>query len=539
MSFAEAEIRRGLDRGEFFPVFQPMVELRTGQLAGFEVLARWKPEGRETVLPGEFIPLAQRSGLIDRLTEAILSKAFACAATTDSPLMLSFNLSPTQLLDQTLPSRLEAAAHGGGFPLDRLTVEITESALADDLARAAAVAQALKALHCRLALDDFGTGYSSLTHLHALPFDELKVDQSFVFSMMQKRESREIVAAVIGLGQSLGLMTVAEGVETREQAEMLFWMGCDLAQGWYYGRPAAAEEIGAVLARGPRENLSAALSPQDGDALTSLHGMPAHRLSQLQAIYDGAPVGLAFLDRELRYRSLNRQLAQMNGLPVAAHLGRKVAEVIPHVFSRAEPFIRRALEGESITGIEITKPPGNDGRSQTLMLSYRPVLDAGGEVQGVSVAVMDVTERKRTEEALRESEDHFRHMMKLGPHVPWVLDAKGEVIEASPRWEEYTGQPLREAMGNGWMRMLHPEDRAHTRKAIRQTLELGLPVDVEYRVRKAGGGWTWMRSRGGPRFSESGEIMGVYGVVEEIERPEQVAEEQTIRDPEPAPAKKG
>jgi len=533
MSFAEAEIRRGLDSGEFFPVFQPMVELRTGQLAGFEVLARWKPEGRETVLPGDFIPLAQKSGLIDRLTEVILSRAFACAALTESRLMLSFNLSPTQLLDRELPRRLEAAARAGRFPLDRLTVEITESALADDLARAAAVAQSLKALHCRLALDDFGTGYSSLTHLHALPFDELKVDQSFVHSMTQKRESREIVAAVIGLGQSLRLMTVAEGVETLEQAEILFWMGCDLAQGWYYGQPVAAEEIDGVLARGPWESLSAALSPQDGNALASLQGLPANRVSQLQAIYDGAPVGLAFIDRELRYRSLNRQLVQMNGLPAAAHLGRKVAEVIPHIFPRVEPFIRRALQGESISGIEITKPPGPDGRSQTLMVSYRPVLDAGGEVQGVSVAVMDVTERKRTEEALRESEDHFRHMMRLGPHVPWVLDAKGEVIEASPRWEEYTGQPLKEAMGNGWMRMLHPADRAHTRKAIRQTLESGVAIDVEYRVRKAGGGWTRVRSRGGPRFSETGEILCVYGVAEEIDGPQEATES------EPAAAAEG
>ncbi len=538
MPFAEAEIRRGLDAGEFFPVFQPMVELRTGQLAGFEVLARWNREGHGTILPCEFIPRVQQSGLIDRLTEVILRGAFACARMTAKPLMLSFNLSPTQLLDQDLPGRLEAAARAGEFPLDRLTLEITESALADDLAQAAVVAQALKSLDCRLALDDFGTGYSSLTHLHALPFDELKVDQSFVQSMMQKRESREIVAAVIGLGQSLGLMTVAEGVETREQAEKLFWMGCDVAQGWHYGKPVPADEVDGVLARGPWESLSAALSPQEDAALASLHGLPAHRLAQLQAIYDGAPVGLTFLDRELRYRSLNRELARMNGLPVAAHLGRKVAEVMPQIFARAEPFLRRALGGESITGVEITKP-GRDGGNETLMASYLPVVDAGGEVQGVSVAVMDVTEHKRTKEALRESEDHFRHMMKLGPHVPWVLDAKGEVIEASPRWEEYTGQPLGEAMGNGWMRMLHPEDRARTRKAVGQTLELGIAIDVEYRVRKAGGGWTWMRSRGGPRFSESGEIIGVYGVVEEIERPQHGDGEQTTGDAEMVRRKEG
>jgi len=121
-----------------------------------------------------------------------------------------------------------AVAAEGCFPLHRLTIEITESALVDDLERAEAAARALKALQCKLSLDDFGTGYSSLKHLHALPFSELKVDRNFVNSMTEKRESRKIVAAVVGLGQSLGLTTVAEGVETQEQANMLLWLGCDL-----------------------------------------------------------------------------------------------------------------------------------------------------------------------------------------------------------------------------------------------------------------------------------------------------------------------
>jgi PAS domain S-box-containing protein len=518
MPFPVGEIRRGLDACEFFPVFQPQVELRTGQIAGFEVLARWQHPGGEIIAPDTFIPAVERAGLINDLTACILTQAFARAVVAQSSLRLSVNLSAMQLVNPRLPERLEATARAGGFPLDRLTLEITESALVDDLERARDAAQALKAMRCRLALDDFGTGYSSLTHLHALPFDELKVDRSFVNSMADRRKSREIVASVIGLGQSLGLTTVAEGVETPEQAEILFWIGCDLAQGWHYGKAVPADQLSAVIASSPLERPGVIASAHDRATLESLQALPAYRLAQLQAIYDGAPVGICFLDRHLRYVSLNQRLAELNGLPAAEHLGRTVAEVLPAIFPRVEPFIRRALSGEPVSGVEIRKPGAAPGsQDQTLMLSYRPVHGAGGDIVGVSVAVMDISQYKRTEEALRESEDHFRHMIRLSPHVPWVLDARGAVIEASPRWEAITGQPMQEAMGNGWMKFLHPDDVPRTSEAIRQTLASGLPIDIDYRVRQPDGQWKWMRSRGAPRFSSSGKIVRVYGVVEEVE----------------------
>jgi PAS domain S-box-containing protein len=533
MAFAEADILRGLDEDEFYPVFQPLVELRTGQLAGFEILARWQPPGSGIVMPDEFIPLMEQTGLMGRLCDTVFGEAITLPVLKDSPLMLSFNVSATQLIDPGLPSRLQAHAAAAGFALDRLTIEITESALVDDLPRATQVARDLKALHCRLALDDFGTGYSSLLHLNALPFDELKVDRSFVMSMAQERDSRKIVASVVGLGQSLGMVTAAEGIETRQQAEMLLWLGCDLGQGWFFGRPVPAAEVPRVIAQ-PCWSFPSPSSPSEDAASMLTHDpMPAHRVAQLQAVYDGAPVGLCFLDRNMRYVNLNRQLAQMNGVPVAAHLGRTVAEVIPQVFPIAEPFIRRALEGEPISGVEIVKPASpSDGRTQTLAASYHPVRDEAGDILGVSVAIMDVTQRKQTEERLRESEEHFRHWIRLTPHVPWVLDSKGEVIEASPNWTQYTGQPMDQAMGNGWMQMLHPDDLPHAQEAIRLSLESGLPIDVEYRVRRHGDEWRWMRARGAPRFDSAGRVVSVYGVVEEIESQKQATRELEICEAE-------
>lgn len=520
MPFPLAEIRRGLDAGEFFPVFQPIVELRSGQIEGFEVLARWQHPSGEVIAPDDFIPAVERAGMINDLTASILKQAFALGPIWQSPLKLSVNLSATQLLNPRLPERLEATALTGGFPLDRLTLEITESALVDDLEKAREAALALKARHCRLALDDFGTGYSSLTHLHALPFDELKVDRSFVSSMADQRASREIVASVIGLGQSLGLATVAEGVESPEQAEILFWMGCNLAQGWHYGRPVRADQLSAVIASSPFERAVALTASHDRTIRESLQALPAYRLAQLQAIYDGAPVGLCFLDRNLRYVSLNQRLAELNGLPAAEHLGRTVAEVLPALYPKVEPLIRRALAGEPVDGVEIKKPgAGPRGQDQTLLPFYRAVHGSAGDIVGVSVAIMDISQYKRTEEALRESEDHFRHMIRLSPHVPWVLNAQGAVIDASPRWEEITGQPMLEAMGHGWLKFVHPDDVTRTNEAIRRTLQQGLPIDVDYRVRQPSGEWKWMRSRGAPRFSPNGKIVSVYGVVEEVDAP--------------------
>ncbi|HEX4284238.1 MAG TPA: EAL domain-containing protein [Terracidiphilus sp.] len=505
-------LQRALDTGEFFPAFQPIVELRTGQLTGFELLARWRH-----ATPDEFIPWIEATGLSSRLTQTMLDQAFTSAPLTQCGLNLSFNLSPVQLQDPDIPDLIANCATRGGFPLNRITIEVTESALLKDLSRAHSIATELKQLGCRLALDDFGTGYSSLLHLQSLPFDKLKVDRSFVSSMTDVRESRKIVAAVIGLGQSLGLSTVAEGIETAAQASMLQWLGCDLGQGWLYGKPAPADEIPRMLLAKAQTFASVMPLTADGASTIGLESLPAQRLAQIQAIYDGAPVGLCFLDRKMRYVSLNRRLAEMNGAPVRAHLGKTVEEVIPHVFPMVGPLIRRALQGESVLGVEVEKPAGNGLEPQTVLLNYQPARDEAGEILGVSVAVMDITGHKRTEAALLESISHFRHMIELGPHVPWVLNDKGEVVEASSRWEEFTGQPLEEAMGDGWMRMLHPEDLARTKSAIRQCLVGGEPIDVFYRVQQRGGEWIPMRSRGSARFSATGKILGVYGVVEVIQ----------------------
>jgi len=525
MIFDEIDLHRAFDEDEFYPYFQPLIELRTGQLAGFELLARWKHPWLGIILPDDFIPVVEKSGSINELTRQILEKAFKAGPMLPGSVMLAVNLSPLQLHDRALPAMIEAVAAKGGFSIDRLNIEITESALMIDLPRAQAVAHELKALHCKLALDDFGTGYSSLKHLQALPFDELKVDKSFVSSMTQSRESRKIVAAVVGLGRSLGLITVAEGVETQEQANMLLWLGCDFGQGFLYSRPVPVEDLPDLVSRKQQAYASCLSDPPDADPITSIEALPGQRFAQLQAIYDSVPVGLCLLDRNLRYVSLNRRLALMNGVPLAAHLGRPISEIVPDLYPQFEGFLHRALQGESILNFEVQRPNFETGYGyRTLMLSYQPVRDEAGEVMGVSIVVNDISDRKRVEQALRETEEHYRSMVESNPQMPWIMDTKGNAVEVSPRWEKQTGMTREQALGTGWMDALHPDDLGRVIQTVNEAIASGQSTDIQYRVRCQDGEWRWFRSRGSPRFDASGKIISWYGGLEDIHEQKQTEE---------------
>lgn len=514
--------------GHFVPFFQPLITMRTGQLAGFEVLARWRHPVEGLIAPSKFIPVAEQDGWIEELTCQILQKAFAAAAVLPDPLTLAINISPLQLRNSALPEQLRTLASEAGFPLTRVVVEITESALIDSPESATAIVAELKRMGCRLALDDFGTGYSSLSHLQSLPFDKLKVDQSFVRSMTDKRDHRKIVSAVIGLGQSLGLTTVAEGIETQEQAEMILWLGCDLGQGYFFGRPLPAEELSVCVSMQRQK-----LWVQPGSAWKKISAAsfdlsPAQRLAQLQAVYDGAPVGLAFLDQNLRYLNVNQRLADMNGAKIEDHLGNAVSETIPELSPYVEPFIRRALAGEIITDIEARLPHTGEIR----LVSYHPVTDEAGEVLGVSLAVTDITARKRAEEALAESEAHYRSMVELNPQVLWIMDPQGRNLDVSPRWDKTTGLLLSQSTDHDWLRSVHPEDVQPTVQAIAESRKHGAPIDVRYRVADGADNWRWKRSRGAPRFDAAGKIVCWYGSVENIESPhEPHTVEQTGQKP--------
>jgi len=526
MPFAEQEIYKAISNNEFVPYFQPIVELRTGALEGFEILARWHHPTRGLVMPLDFIPFVERYRLMNKLSTCLLTQAFLTAKTIPCTIGLSANISPSQLHDRALPVLLAHLAEDTSFDLRRLTAELTESALLDDLTLAGVVAAELKSLGMRLSLDDFGTGYSSLLHLQALPFDELKVDNSFVRSMVDSRDSRKITAAVVSLGQSLGLCTVGEGVEERSQAELLTWQGCDLGQGWLYGRAVPAEQLADIIAQGVLGG-----SPVDNTLTASsgiTRGLESHstdRLSQLRAIYDGAPVGLCFLDCDLRCVNLNQHLADMNDLPLEAHLGRKAADLIPEAYSAVAPYLRRALAGEAAHGVEASFVPRKAGNTpRTLLISYQPVRDETSEIIGISVSVVDITAFKQSEEALRENAEHYRITAELSPHMPWVSDATGKILSISSRWQALTGFASGQPDNKGWLHPVDSDDRELARRQWKTSIRTGQPLDIEFTIRDVHGVRRWMRSRAMPHRDADGLITRWYGSNECIDDQKQALE---------------
>lgn len=244
----ETGMRNGIPRGEFVPYFEQQVDLTTGRLNGFEMLARWDHPTQGIILPEHFIPIAEETGMIADLSISVMRQAMLEAKGWDPSLVISVNISPAQLKDPWLAQKIVKLLVETGFPASRLEIEITESSLFENLALAQSIVGSLKNQGIRLALDDFGTGYSSLAHLRALPFDRIKIDKSFVLSIIDNPESAAIVNAITRLGDSLGLSVTAEGIEDAAIEERLRQLGCHKGQGWHFGKPMSIGQTRALLA---------------------------------------------------------------------------------------------------------------------------------------------------------------------------------------------------------------------------------------------------------------------------------------------------
>lgn len=243
----EGDIRAAIPNDEFVPFFEQQIDLNTGELVGFEMLARWVSPVRGLISPDDFIPVAEETGMIGDLSMSIVRKAMLEAKHWDPKLSISVNISPVQLKDPWLAQKIVKILVETGFPASRLEVEITESSLFKNLSLAQSIVGSLKNQGIRIALDDFGTGYSSLAHLRALPFDRIKIDRSFVSSMLENAESAAIVNAIAGLGASLQVPITAEGIEDEKIVAKLRNLGCSKGQGWLFGQPLSIDQTRNLL----------------------------------------------------------------------------------------------------------------------------------------------------------------------------------------------------------------------------------------------------------------------------------------------------
>ena len=221
--------------------------MATSEVSGFEALVRWNHPTRGLVSPTEFIPLAEEIGLIMPLGEWVLKQACSECTTWKDNLKVAVNLSPVQFRNRTLVLSVVSALGASGLSASRLELEITETVLLHDTEIVLESLHQIRELGVRISMDDFGTGYSSLSYLRSFPFDKIKIDRSFVAELGKKNDCVAIIRAVTGLGGSLGMATTAEGVETKEQLEILRSEGCTEVQGYLFSPPRPASDIPALL----------------------------------------------------------------------------------------------------------------------------------------------------------------------------------------------------------------------------------------------------------------------------------------------------
>jgi diguanylate cyclase (GGDEF)-like protein len=243
----EEDIRAGVQAGEFVPFFQPLIDLQTRELVGFEALARWRSPTRGFVEAEAFIEVAEATGLIGPLTLTIMEAALREARAWPQHLKIAVNISPVQFRDASLAEQIMKVLAATGFPASRLEIEITEGSLLEDRDQFSTIIQSLKNVGISISLDDFGTGYASLAQLHTLPVDRIKIDKSFIATLVKSEQTAAIVSTIANLGHTLNVPITAEGVESEHIRNELKKFGCSEAQGWLFGRAVSADTVRTFL----------------------------------------------------------------------------------------------------------------------------------------------------------------------------------------------------------------------------------------------------------------------------------------------------
>src|SRR6185312_13286311 len=243
----ELDLRKAVAGGEFVVHYQPIVDVARGEVRGFEALVRWNHPQRGMISPGVFIPVAEEIGLIGTLGEWVLKQACRDATAWPDDITVAVNLSAVQFRNPSLPLTIVSALGAVNLPAERLELEITESVLLQDDRAVIDMLHQIRALGVRISMDDFGTGYSSLGYLRSFPFDKIKIDRSFISELGKKDDCLAIIRAVTQLGADIGMVTVAEGVETHEQLDILRVEGCNQVQGFLFSPPRPVSEVARLL----------------------------------------------------------------------------------------------------------------------------------------------------------------------------------------------------------------------------------------------------------------------------------------------------
>jgi diguanylate cyclase (GGDEF)-like protein/PAS domain S-box-containing protein len=438
----ERRLRTAVNAGRLTVRYQPVVALPSGQVSGFEALARWHDEELGWTAPDRFVPVAERTGLIVDLGRWVLRRACQEAAgwpatASGAAPTVAVNVSPVQLGQRAFVDDVVAALDASGLEPARLCLEITETAAITDLAATEARLDELRRLGVRLGLDDFGAGHSSLTLLRRLPVDLVKIDRSFVERVTTDTADAVLVRLVVEAAHSLGRRVCAEGVETLEQAQQLVAMGCDLAQGWLFGHPAEPPALGALMGGPARDDLAAAppLPLRSSDEMVIV-STPERVITYASASTRSI---LGWLPQELQGRSVLDLLHPDDAARVAS--GRLLMR-------------RGAIDGT------VHRALHRDGSVRWLRTTVQRLTDHTGKVREVVTVSRDVTTVVATQEALAESEAMFRHAFDDAPIGMALTGLDGRFIRVNKAYARLVGWTPEQLAKKSVADITHPDDLA-------------------------------------------------------------------------------
>jgi PAS domain S-box-containing protein len=504
-----------LERNEFRLVYQPQLDLRTGKLAGVEALLRWEHPVRGVVFPYEIIPLAEETGWIAAISEWVLQTACrqnkAWQEAGLPPLIVSVNLSARQLNYTGLSRTVRRIIEEEDLAPEYLALEITESNMLD-IQRALPVLTELKQIGVKLSLDDFGTGYNSFAYLRQLPVDRIKIDKSFISTCTIDEMDADIVKTLIALAHRLNIGVTAEGVVTKEQLIFLQQNLCNQAQGYFFSEPLLPEEL-AHRIHEIQQVVHRDGIPQELSRQKWLQGALEQARKELQkTVRKQCGMIFKFIRSEGKFihTFCEGELIYRIGFTPEQVVGKELHEFLPYAEAEQKlPYYQRAWEGEENVIYEA------EVNGIGYLVALRPVLRRG-QVEEVVATAVEITAKKKAEEALRQFEETFRLIAENTQDVIGVLDPNGIVLYASPAHKKIFGFSPDVYAGRSAQDGVHPEDRARVKIQFASMIASGTPCRMEFRYRHADGMWLDVEAFKTPVMDEQGRVKHVVFVMRDI-----------------------
>lgn len=516
----ENELRQALARDELELRYQPIVALQHRRVSGLEVLMRWQHPTRGLVPPDIFIPLAEQLGLVQPLTEWLLRTAASELANhleAAPHLRVNINLSARQATPALIGALLRQFADGAALTPARVTFEVTEGALLENVAPALEALNELKSKGCRIALDDFGTGFSSISYLEQFPIDAIKIDKGFVHRIGKSAESRKLVEAMLFMADALELDCVAEGVEDVEELAFLAAKGCRHVQGFLFSKPLTAAELEAFLDRFrfPEEALTEALWPK-------AKGLPRllsdNQEEALKLFVKHVPLAVAMFDSDMRYLAASDRWIRDYGIDEEDLVGRCHYDVLPDTPQKWRDGHARVMASGLVERSAVDSYRHASGRIDWLRWEVRPFHNSFGDVAGLIIFSEFITARVEAEQALIRQSEQLAFAGQLAGVGYWRTDLRRHTVDWSPEIYNIIGRTpaaFTPDIANRFD-IFHPDDQRQAMTAVLEAAESGSDLHYEARVRRPDGSIRFIVCHGRPELEKSARLKGFFGIFQDI-----------------------